>query len=83
MSEVWTIDKCKAWLEKDIVSGKSDVQTFLNRLIDWHIKEYEKAGNPPKLEWADECLEKMRNCIKVMGLEPPPKRTLFSRLKED
>ena len=81
MSEVWSTDKCKDWLAKEVVSQKATLEAFRNRLIDWHVAEYEKAGNPAKLEWADQCLEVMQKCIKEMNLEESKRRSLFEQFK--
>jgi hypothetical protein len=82
IGDTWTIDKCKSWLNTEVVSGKDTLQQFQARMIAWHVKEYEKAGNPPVLDWADKSLENMQAAIKEMGLTEP-KKSLFSKFKEE
>jgi hypothetical protein len=82
MTEVWTKEKCKAWLEKEVVSGKTPLNIFQSRLIDWHIKQYVDADSPATLPWADECLEVMGATIKEMNLEQP-RKSLFAQFKEE
>ena len=82
MSESWSLSKCKSWLSFEVESGKTTLKEFQNRLIDWHVKEYEKAGNPSVLPWADKCLKTMHEAIKEMGIKEP-KKSLFSKFKED
>jgi hypothetical protein len=79
---VWGTDVCKQWVEKEVVSGKRTLKDFTQSMVDWHVKEYEKAGNPPVLEWADKSLENMHAAIKEMGLQEP-RKSLFSKFKEE
>lgn len=47
------------WLVAEKQKGTTS-EEFWERLRQWHIKVYEKEGNPKVVEWADRCLEVMR-----------------------
>lgn len=83
MSEIWTKEKCITWIEKEVLSGKSTKEEFLNRLIDWHVAEYQKAGNPTKLDWADESLKMMQRCMQELGVDAVKRKSLFQQFKEE
>lgn len=82
MSEIWSEERCRKWLQKDVVSGDNTLEQFRSRLINWHLKQYAEAGNPERLDWADQSLMQMTKCIQDMNLEEPKRRSLFEQFKQ-
>jgi len=95
MNEAWSLDKCKSWIQEEVLSGRTTWQKFLERVSAWQTKELLKHGNPPEgVAYIDQSLLNIQKAADLLGIfdepkeEPKPEEkpqyrsSLFARLKE-
>ena len=68
-NKVWSKDECRRVLTKHRIEGEQTADEFWAKIFGWYHKQYELAGQPPILKWADNCLEIMDEVQKEMGLK--------------
>jgi len=85
MTEPFSLERCKQWIQAEVVSGKCTWQDFLKRMSDWQTKELEKHNFPAEgLPYVDQSILNIQKAAEVLDIfedKKPKKSGILSRIQ--
>lgn len=89
MTEPFSLDKCKDWINNEVISGKTSWEAFLKRMSDWQTAELAKHNYPAEgLAYVDQSIQNIQKAAEELGIfdkkpeQVAPKKTIYDAVKD-